>query len=149
MAAKLVDFPEPVAPTNRTQAALGQRNIFRNGRKPQFVDGDDVHFDLPDDEADVAALTENIHAESAQVREEQGQVHFHLFSELGPLFLLHHVVGQGLQVFVRERLVADRLGHALNPVHGRQLDRQVDVRRVLLHHDLENVVNRERHWGLL
>ena len=54
MAARLVDFPLPVAPTTRTRPALRHDNVLESSGKAHFVDRLYLYLDLPEHEAHMA-----------------------------------------------------------------------------------------------
>ena len=98
MAASVVDFPEPVAPTTSTSPRLVMADVFDDRREPQVLDRLNFRLDVTEDETDVASLPENIDAEPSELLVVQREVHLHLFFEFAALLAAHEGQRQRFQV---------------------------------------------------
>ena len=89
MAARVVDFPEPVAPTTSTNPRFVMAMSFTIGGRPSCSTVMDLGFDMPKHQPDVPSLPKDIDTETAELFVVQGEIHFHFFFEFAPLLTAH------------------------------------------------------------
>ena len=128
---------------NQDQAALFFGDLLQHLRQPELVDGPDLHRDDAEDEADGAALLEDVAAEPAEARDAVGEVDFLRLLELLPLRRRHHRRAHGDDVLVIELLVFEIAGveRAAHAHHRIAADLQVEVGRPALDRDFQKVVD--------
>ena len=126
------------------QAALRHGDVFNDRREPSCFDRLDFGFDMPEDEADVASLPENVDTEPAELLVVQGQVHFHFLFELTTLLAAHQGEREGFELFVRKGRRVRWLGRAVDAVGRRRIDRQIHVGGFLIDHDFQQTANIHR-----
>ena len=80
----------------KRQSSPIQRNIFDDRHEIQFIERHDLCLNLPDDEADVFPLTEDVYSKATQIFIRECQVHLHVLCELLSLPLPHNRMGQRL-----------------------------------------------------
>src|SRR5580658_3871485 len=128
------------------QAAL----LFANGgeyaREFEFFDSANFCGDDAQDHADVAALLENVDAETAEAGDAVGHVQFGGFLELLLLAIGHHAEGHGKHFFRRDaRHVAERIQDAINAEIGVVADFQVQVGGAAFDCASQQIVNIDGH----
>src|SRR5690606_26166473 len=115
-----------------------RRVLFRS---LQLLDRGDGAADRADHHRHFAALLEHVHAEAVAVRRGDGHVHFQLALEGGHLALVHQRVGDLLDHALGQPGVAERVHPALDLDVDRRAGGQEHVRRVLFHHQLEEIAD--------
>jgi len=85
----------------------------------------------------VAALAENVDAESAYVSSFERKIQFHLGFEFGDLFRRHHLVGDTLDDVAIQNLCVDRHRDAFDLDVDRRTDRKEQVGSLLAGGELQ------------
>ena len=141
-AARVVDLPLPVVPGDQDQAALFGGNRLQDLGKAQFLNGLHANGDDAQDEADRAALLEDVAAETAQARHAVREVDLEAVLEFLALLRGHHRGGHPDGVLVREPGIFVRRNEvAAHPHHRVAADLQVKVRGSRLDGELQQFVD--------
>ena len=110
------------------QAALFVGDPLEHRRQLQLVDGRDARRDDAHDQADGAALLEDVAAEAAQVRDGVGDVDLELLLELVALLGAQQRRGHGVHVGLLETLgLGGRRERAVDAEHREAADLHVQV----------------------
>ena len=129
IAARVVDFPDPVAPVTRTRprCSCGEPGHALGQAEP--LEAGDLLGHEAEGERDRAPLAEAVHAEAAQSVGDVGGVELAGLEEL--LALGGRAVGDeqedGLEIGVRQEALLERLQVAVDPDHGGRRHLQVHV----------------------
>ena len=132
-------FPAARRTHHQHETALVHGDILQYPGQTQVVDSLQVYLDLPEHDAHVSTLPEDIDPEPAQVGVVEGKVHLVLFLEHLPLSLVHDARGNSLGIIAAQDTVAVGQHHAFNPEHGGYALGQIDVGSILLHHVVQEV----------
>ena len=127
------------------QPAHRHGDVFHNRRQAQLLDGLDLGFDMPEDQADVPSLPKNIDTKTAEFLVVEGQVHFHFFLEFPTLLTAHQRQRKGFELFIGKRRRVGLLCRAVDAKGGSRVDGQVQVRRFFIHHDFQETANIHRY----
>ena len=138
-------FSTARSPDHENQAPLRHDDLFESLRKAHFVDRLYLYLDLPEHEAYMAPLEEDVHPEAAEFVIVEGKIHLVLFAEEHSLLLVHDGLSDGLGVGPRQRLLPIGLDHALDAEHRGYPFGEVDIGSVCLHHVLEQALKKGDH----
>src|SRR5580704_8146047 len=128
------------------QAALFFADRGENARELEFFDGANFCGDDAQDHTDVAALLENVDAETSEAGDAVGHVELGGFLELLLLAIGHHAEGHGEHFFRRDaRHVAERIQDAVNAKIGVVADFQVQVGGAAFDSAAQQIVNIDGH----
>ena len=127
MPASVVVFPEPVGPVTRISPRGCRASAATGSGSPEFGQRDGADGHPPQHHPDVAALTEGVHAESADPVDHQREVGLpgllELIDQVGAKDLRQHPVG----VRTGQRIGAQRTQCAVHadPGYDARLDVQI------------------------
>ena len=96
---------------------------------------------MPEDQANVPSLPENIDTETAELLVVEGQVHFHFFLEFPTLLAPHQRQRESFKLFIGKRRRVGLLCRAVDSIGGSRVDGQVQVGGFLIHHDFQKTAN--------
>ena len=139
IAASVVDLPEPVGPVIRTRPAGMCDEGLQDLGQAELGDLGDLEGDPPEDGGDRAALDVEVGAEAGDARHAVADVDRLVLLELLPLGGRQDAEQHLFEVLGLERLGVDRDELSLDPQEGRAHRLQVEVRRLLLGHELEEL----------
>ena len=131
------------------EPALFVGDLLQDRRQPELVDGANLHRDDAEDEADRAALLEDVDAEASQARHAVGEVDFLRFLELLPLRRRHDRRAHRDDVFVVEAFLFGRRQQRAADAHQREAaDLQVQVGCAALDGDFQEIVDMHAMAGV-
>ncbi|NJO12518.1 MAG: hypothetical protein HC872_02580 [Gammaproteobacteria bacterium] len=131
------------------QAARQHAQVPEDLRRRQVLERKYDRRNIAEHRASAAVLVERIDAKARELRDLEGKVRFEeLFVRL-PLLVIHDVVHHAVHFLVRQRWHVDPLHVAVHPDHGRHSRRQMQVGRVVLHREGEQLRNVDGHSSSL
>jgi hypothetical protein len=130
---------------DQDQAALLHDQVGQHRRQLERIELGNVAEDEADDDADRAALAEDVDAEVADIRHAEGEVHLHRRLEGLDLIRRHQFEGDLFDHVRQHHLLVDRHGVALDLDVDRRAGGNENIRGLLFRHQLEQFV--EDHSG--
>ena len=123
------------------QAALAHHQLFQHRRQAQGSQRRNLVLDVANHHAGFAALHEHVHPEAPQVFGRDREIHLHLGFELADLALIHHRIGQLLDLPRAQRGHFQRVGDALDLQVDGGSHTEEQIRACLLDHEIEEAEN--------
>ena len=146
MAASVVDLPEPVGPVTTTRPRCSMAEFLQHGGQRrvellEILERKHLARNLAEHGGDAVLLVEEIGAEAGDVRDFVAEIHVAGFLEDLDLVLRRDFVEHRLELVVLERRMIHALQFAVDAQHGVVARRQVQVRGLLLEHQVEESIN--------
>jgi hypothetical protein len=139
IAASVVDLPEPGRAGDEDQAARALRELGERLRRVELLERQHLRRDGPERRRRAALLVERVDAEAREVRDREAEVALQRLLVHLPLLVAHDVVHHGVHVVVLHRRQVDAPDVAVDADHGRQARRQVQVGRLVLDREGEEL----------